>query len=188
MRNGTDNGRHLQALGSRISNMSRSDRAAQRPWVAAPLDRHSGPGSAQDHPPVAERDHRQAAESEETIPRGVGDAVRASVLYDLLTPSADKIASDLAEGCAGSVERLLGVLAAMLGRDDDAIRHLRTAIAVNTAIGSRPWVAEAQVELAGLLLGLGEQDEALDLLTDAAATTAALGMVPLRERGAALMA
>jgi len=113
--------------------------------------------------------------------------VRAAVLYDLLVPSAGKIASELAEGCAGSVERLLGVLAAMLGRDDDASRHLHAAVAVNTAIGSRPWLAEAQTEPTASLLARGEQGEALQLLADASATATTLGMAPLRERVAALV-
>ncbi len=113
---------------------------------------------------------------------GLGDVVRAGTLYDLLEPSAVKVVNDVAEGCAGSVQRLLGMLAAMLGRKDQAVAHLRAAIERNTEIGTTPWVAEARVELAEVLLGLGEREEAEQLLDDAWATAAELGMVPLSRR------
>jgi DNA-binding SARP family transcriptional activator len=118
--------------------------------------------------------------------RALRDTVRAAALYDLLVPSADKIVSDVAEGCAGSVQRLLGILAGMLGREDDAVAHLRTAIERNTAVGARPWLAEAQVELAELLLGRGDAVEAELLLGDASAIAAKLSMVPLAARIQAL--
>ena len=119
--------------------------------------------------------------------RGVGDTVRAAVLYDLLSPSAGKIATDLAEGCAGSVERLLGVLAALLGRAEDAIRHLRSAVATNMTIGSPPWLAYAQLELTEVLLVRGEREEALELAVEALALADALGMAPLLERATLLV-
>jgi DNA-binding SARP family transcriptional activator len=118
--------------------------------------------------------------------RSLGDTVRAAVLYDQLAPSAHKIVSDLAEGCAGSVERILGNLAAMLGRDALAIGHLRNAIAINRSIGTTPWLAEAQLDLAELLLASYEKHEARELLETASATAAELGMTPLLDRAAAL--
>lgn len=80
-----------------------------------------------------------------------------------------------------------GALAVMLERDEDATRHLRAAVARNAAIGSTPWVATAQVELAELLLAQDEREEALERAAEALAATEALGMAPLRERAATLL-
>ena len=104
------------------------------------------------------------------------------MLYDQLLPLADRSTADVAEGALGAMAGCLGVLAAMLGRTEDAILHLRAAIEIDTATGGRPWVAYAQVELADLLVTTGDAAESAALRRDAAATAAELGMERLRAR------
>ena len=111
--------------------------------------------------------------------RALGDAVRAASLYDELLPQAAKIISDVAEGCAGSVDRLLGILASMLGRNDKAIDHLRAAVATNARINAQPYLAIAQKELAELLIQqCGASDETARMLDEASAIADRLGMAP----------
>ena len=114
--------------------------------------------------------------------RALNDITRAAVLYDQLLPLADRSTADVAEGAMGAMAGCLGVLAAMLGRTEDAILHLRAAIEIDTATGGRPWVAYAEVELADLLVATGDAAEAAALRRDAAATAAELGMERLRTR------
>ena len=70
-----------------------------------------------------------------------GDVARAEQLYDLLAPFADRIACDVDDADSGSVQRPLGILAALLGRRREAVAHLEAAIAENDLLGYRPWAA-----------------------------------------------
>ena len=45
---------------------------------------------------------------------------------------------------------LLGELAALLGREDDAERHLREAIALNEAMGATVWASQSREALSAL--------------------------------------
>jgi DNA-binding SARP family transcriptional activator len=116
----------------------------------------------------------------------LGDARRAAVLYDLLLPHGGLIAADIYEGSTGAVDRALGILAAMLGRDSEAVAHLEAAIELNEQTGARPWAAYARVDLAELLLERGTDAQAHDLLEEARATTETLGMTALGKRIASL--
>lgn len=112
----------------------------------------------------------------------LGDADAAAVLYEQLTPFAGRHAVGFAEGSLGAVDRYLGLLAATLGRLDDADRHLTAAIRLNELMGARPWTAHSQADLARVLLrrlGAGDTDRARDLMAVAAATARALEMVAL---------
>ena len=114
--------------------------------------------------------------------RALDDTTRAAELYALLAPHADKTAADVPEGCAGSVARILGILATTLGRRDDAVGLFERAIETDAAAGARPWVAYAQVELAELLQRRGDAGRAAALLREAATTASELGLVSLAER------
>jgi thioredoxin-like negative regulator of GroEL len=74
----------------------------------------------------------------------------------------------------------------MLGRDPEAVAHLEAAIEVNERTGARPWAAHARVDLAELLLDLGDHARANELLAEARATATALGMTALENRVAIL--
>jgi hypothetical protein len=81
----------------------------------------------------------------------LGDAERAKVLGDRLAPYAGRNALGAAEGSVGAVDRYLGLLAATRGDLDAAVGHLEAAIAVNDAMGARPWSAHCQHDLAIVL-------------------------------------
>ena len=108
------------------------------------------------------------------------------MLYDAQLPYAGRVASDIYEGSAGAVDRALGILAAMVGRDSEAVAHLEAAIELNEQTGARPWAAYARVDLAEVLLDLGDAARARDLLAEAQTTALALGMTALENRIATL--
>src|SRR5262249_33228967 len=81
-----------------------------------------------------------------------GDAARATVLYDLLLPYADRCALTTLPTCRGSVARPLGLLATVLGRYDAAERHFEDALAMNARIRARIWVAHTQHDYARMLV------------------------------------
>jgi DNA-binding SARP family transcriptional activator len=112
----------------------------------------------------------------------LGDTTRAATLYEQHAHLAEWGASNTPEGSAGAMARTLGVLAAMLGRPEEAIAHHRRAIEIDTATGGVPWVAYAQAELAAILAERGERDEAAGLRAAASATADELGMLRLRAR------
>ena len=82
----------------------------------------------------------------------LGDATHAQALHDLLVPYADRnVAIGWASTCAGSASRHLGLLADLLGRRDEAIERLETALAMNERMRARPWVVHTQLALAAVL-------------------------------------
>ncbi len=110
----------------------------------------------------------------------LGDASAASTLYNQLQPFAGRHAVGHAEGSVGAVDRYLGLLAATLGRLDDADRHLTAAIQFNERMGARPWTAHSQHDLAVVLVRRdipGDRERARQLDRAARATADKLGMV-----------
>ena len=106
------------------------------------------------------------------------DAASAEALYPALLPYAHCLAQTGFTGCAGSVERVLGQLAATLGRPRAAQGHLDAALARHEAIGARALAARTRCDLGEILL-TGPADaraRAASLLADAAATARELGM------------
>src|SRR5207253_10559159 len=88
----------------------------------------------------------------------------------------------------GSVARYLGLLAALIGRREEAARHFEDAVAANARMGTAHLLARSQVEYAELLLADGtpaERSRALDLLNRAIETAQRLGMRPLVDRALA---
>jgi len=78
--------------------------------------------------------------------------------------------------CRGSVARSLGLLAAILGRWDEAAAHFEGALIQNQRLGLRVWLAQTQY------------DYAVMLLTQAASEAGARHVVPPRERADRLLA
>ena len=75
----------------------------------------------------------------------LGDATHAAVVYERLLPYAGRPATaGRAVASYGAVDRHLGGLAALLGRRDDAVRHLRAAIARNDELGCTVWRQHAE--------------------------------------------
>jgi DNA-binding SARP family transcriptional activator len=78
----------------------------------------------------------------------LGETAHASSLYDRLAPYAGRpVTAGRAVSSYGAVDRSLGRLAALLGRSDDAIGHLRDAVRVNDALGCTVWRAHAERDL-----------------------------------------
>jgi hypothetical protein len=112
------------------------------------------------------------------------DSASAEALYPALLPYADRLAQTGFTGCAGSVERVLGRLAATLDRREAAEVHLDAALVRHEAIGGRALAARTRCDLGEILLA-GTADaraRAASLLADAAAAARELGMAGVAAR------
>jgi tetratricopeptide (TPR) repeat protein len=112
------------------------------------------------------------------------DVPRALVLYELLLPYADRCAVSFAPVCHGSISRQLGLLATTLSRYEDAARHFKQALKMNAQIRSPLWISHTQHDYASMLLlrdDPGDNDKALQLLTEALTTAEALGLTALAD-------
>lgn len=167
-------------------------------WVYAELDRTAD----------AQRElERLGAEDFSDIPRDMhwlpclralaevvaklADRRRAETLYALLHPYHGRCGIVPMAFNGGSLERLLGLLAATACRYEEAADHFEAAIVANQRIGARPWVAHTEHEYARLLLARGraaDRPRALDLLGRAVDSARALGMTALLARAEPLLA
>ena len=109
----------------------------------------------------------------------VGDVDRAERAYDELLPYEGLvIVVARAVGCNGPLDRVLGLLAQVLGRMKDAERHLGNALEIATRMGDRPGMALCALALAELLLArdeAGDRERALEMLSDVLATAREMG-------------
>ena len=99
----------------------------------------------------------------------LGDRNRAATLLELLAPYADQI---VCTGLtwAGSVDHYLGLLAATLGRLDEADERLAHAELVHERIPAPTWLARTRMERGRALLARsdgGDADKAHELLSSA---------------------
>src|SRR5262249_39672797 len=76
----------------------------------------------------------------------------AARVYDLMAPLRGHVVTISAYACLGAVSHYLGLLAASLGRTDDAIRDLEEGLALNDHIGAVVWGVHSRYHLAALLL------------------------------------
>ena len=116
------------------------------------------------------------------------DAAAAVVLYDQLAPFAPLgVASGSSFG--GVVSAYLGRLAAVLGRDDEAIAHFEAGDAALRGASAPMWTAANQIEWARHLVDRrpDRRDEAVALLTEGLATAAQFGCGGLLRRGATVV-
>lgn len=82
----------------------------------------------------------------------LGDATFAVSLYERLAPYAGRPGTaGRAASSYGAVDRWLGGLAGLLGRQGDAVRHLEDAIQLNDAFGAAVWRARAERDLARIV-------------------------------------
>ena len=87
--------------------------------------------------------------------------------------------------CYGAASRYLGMLAATLGEFDEAQGHFEHALAMNAAMGARPWLAHTKAEYALLLRrrgGRGVPERAERMANEAWEIAAKLDMVRLKQR------
>jgi DNA-binding NarL/FixJ family response regulator len=89
------------------------------------------------------------------------------------------------EVCYGAASRYLGMLAATMEHWEDAAQHFEEALAMNTRMGARPWLAHTEYQYAVMLLTRhqpGDRDTAMALLDEALTIARALGMHALERR------
>jgi DNA-binding SARP family transcriptional activator/tetratricopeptide (TPR) repeat protein len=112
------------------------------------------------------------------------DVARAAILYEMLQPHADtNVVIGLGAVCLGATSRYLGRLALTLGRPEEAVAHLRHAVASNASLQATIELAHSRVDLAW---ALGPGGEAVALLEQAEAV-AAERRLPAVARRAALL-
>jgi DNA-binding XRE family transcriptional regulator/tetratricopeptide (TPR) repeat protein len=120
----------------------------------------------------------------------LGDRRRAATLRQLLWPYRERnLLAGTSVACFGAASRFLGLLAATEDRVDDAIDHLRHAIAFNARQGATTWLAHAQVDCARALAARGSAADrvaAATLVAEAADTARAHGLAALSRRIAEL--
>jgi class 3 adenylate cyclase/tetratricopeptide (TPR) repeat protein len=106
-----------------------------------------------------------------------------ATLYRLLAPYPDQnVVMGGASVCLGSSSRPLGLLAAALHRWDEAERHFADALAMNSRMGARPWVARTQFNYAQMLLAReepGDREKARGLLQEALGAAQQMELVKL---------
>ncbi|MDP9300081.1 MAG: AAA family ATPase [Actinomycetota bacterium] len=120
----------------------------------------------------------------------LADVPRAATLYGLMLPYAGYVASDPGEVSTGSASRYVGILATTVSRFDEAERHFDAALAMNTRMGARPWIAHTQYDYAEMLLARdrsGDREKAFFLASDAFAICTAIGMVALQGKVSRLL-
>ncbi len=79
----------------------------------------------------------------------LADATFAAALYERLAPYAGRPVTAGRAVCSfGAVDRSLGGLAALLGREDDATRHLEDAVRINDVLGCVVWRGQAERAIA----------------------------------------
>lgn len=117
------------------------------------------------------------------------DAEGAQELYDLLVPNAERFVQVIFAANWGSVQRQLGMLAAVTERFDLAEQHLRAALSADERIGAVLMTAETQVQYAALLARrgrAGDRRRARSLAALAEQVAAPRGLNGLRARARAL--
>jgi DNA-binding CsgD family transcriptional regulator len=121
----------------------------------------------------------------------LGDTATAELCLDRATPYA---AHFIAGGsgsvrCDGSVSRVLGVIAAALGRADEAERRLTDAVAMEDRIGALPYRVLSEIALARLLAARpDERERAAGLVRRAMDTARRIGMGPAQAAASELAA
>jgi DNA-binding SARP family transcriptional activator len=103
----------------------------------------------------------------------LGERDAAAALYRLMLPHARLNVVDVAEGIRGSVARYLGLLAMTTRCWEDAEQHFEDAVAMNSRMGARPWLAHTQSDYARMLFtrGVSGEDRKAELLLSRARAT-----------------
>jgi DNA-binding SARP family transcriptional activator/tetratricopeptide (TPR) repeat protein len=116
----------------------------------------------------------------------LGDRERAAVLIDLLAPYEAQFVTMSSLAYSGAVAHYLGLLAATVGDHSDAVEHFAAAAGVHQRMGAPTWVARTQLAWARSLLATGGLG-ARELVAEAQATAAALGLVAVASQASALL-
>jgi class 3 adenylate cyclase len=109
----------------------------------------------------------------------LGDQKMAALFYDHLLSYKGRYLCTGLMGPVGSAGRALGLLAAVMRRWDDAVRHFEEAIQVDKQMRARGWLPRTQCDYARMLLdrdSAGDREKALELLGEALDTCQELGL------------
>src|SRR5262249_28373957 len=118
-----------------------------------------------------------------------GERRHVRSIYERLEPYAGRNVAVSPSLVLGAADRYLGLVASAMEHWDNAQAHFEVALALNTRMGARPWVAFTQYDYAAMLLardGAGDRERALTLCTAALDTAETLGMEGLRAKAEAL--
>ena len=112
----------------------------------------------------------------------LGDEAVAALVYPELKPLAGgNVMVGHMVACYGAVDRYLGMLAATLGEDGDAVEHFERALALNRAMGAVTWYAHTAFEY-GRFLRARRRGGADHWLAEAAGHAERIGMPTLLSR------
>jgi len=110
----------------------------------------------------------------------------ARVLYEALRPYAGRVVVvGMSAGCLGAASRPLALLAAALGRDDEAEAHFEAALEENARLGALPFLARTSDQYAAFLHARarpGDVERAEKLEDEACALRAELSLAEARAR------
>ncbi len=117
----------------------------------------------------------------------IGDRRRGDVLYRALRPWRERVVViGLGVACLGTVDDVLGRLAAAAGRLRLAERHFAAALTLARRLGARPLVVRTGCEYAAVLLRRGAAARAGALLDETRRTAEELGMAAVLDRAEAI--
>jgi tetratricopeptide (TPR) repeat protein len=118
------------------------------------------------------------------------DTELAARIYDYLRPHLRLLPTTGGHMCLGAVDRFLGMLAATLGRLEEAVAHYEIALQLEERMKARPLAARTRYWYARALLernGPADHDHACRLLLEALTTAEELAMPPLAADSGALL-
>jgi hypothetical protein len=162
---------------------------AMQAWIEAASGHHDRAEELLGDRPVG--DLRAADASYVWILSAVGAAVAASTLaepawaqaaHEALVPYGGRNCVLGYAAYLGAVDHHLGTLDAVLGRHDDAVEHLSSALDRHRVIDAHPWAALSAAWLANALAdrdGRGDVDRAVTLHADSRRLGRALALAPL---------
>ncbi|MGH8973221.1 MAG: ATP-binding protein [Acidimicrobiia bacterium] len=117
------------------------------------------------------------------------DREAAAVLFEKLRPSSGVVSHSVVF-TLGAIDRYLGLLAATLGRFDEAEAYFRSAARLHEEIGAPAWLARTHLDWGRLLVqrgGPGDTDRPRRLLNQALATALDLGLCTVERRARSLL-
>ena len=121
----------------------------------------------------------------------LGDAERAAVLLDLLSPFAGRNVVTADRQSWGSAASYLGLLARTTGDLDGAERWFERAVDHNARMGATPWLAHTRCDFGALLMDRGrpgDEERGRTLVEAALKAARELGMTRLVDKAEAILA
>ena len=121
----------------------------------------------------------------------LGDAERAAVLLDLLSPFAGRNVVTADRQCWGTAAHYLGLLARTTGDLDEAERWFERAVDHNARMGATPWLAHTRCDYGALLLARGrpgDEERGRTLVEAALKVARQSGMTRLVDKAEATLA